>query len=32
MAGIAPGLLMMAYLMVAAWAVARRRGYVVQDA
>lgn len=27
LAGIVPGLLMMAFLMVAAWAVARRRGY-----
>jgi tripartite ATP-independent transporter DctM subunit len=31
MAGIVPGLLMMVFLMVAAWLVARRRGYVVAD-
>ena len=32
MAGIVPGLLMMAFLMVAAWLVARRHNYVVKDA
>ncbi|MGB3247116.1 MAG: TRAP transporter large permease [Sulfitobacter sp.] len=32
LAGIVPGLLMMVFLMVAAWAVARRRGYVVEGA
>lgn len=31
MAGIVPGLMMMAFLMITAWVVARRRGYVVQD-
>lgn len=30
MAGIIPGLMMMAFLMVAAWIVARRRNYVVE--
>lgn len=30
MAGIVPGLLMMVFLMVAAWLVARRRNYVVE--
>lgn len=32
MAGIVPGLLMMLFLMVAAWLVAKRRGYVSQGA
>ncbi len=32
MAGIVPGILMMIFLMVAAWLVARRRGYVVEGA
>lgn len=31
MAGIVPGLLMMSFLMIAAWLIARRRGYVVED-
>ncbi|WP_295532432.1 TRAP transporter large permease [uncultured Thioclava sp.] len=31
MAGIVPGLLMMVFLMVAAWIVAKRRNYVVAD-
>jgi tripartite ATP-independent transporter DctM subunit len=31
LAGVVPGLLMMVFLMVAAWLVARRRGYVVAD-
>ncbi len=32
LAGIVPGLLMMVFLMVAAWAVARKRGYTVEGA
>lgn len=32
LAGIVPGLLMMVFLMVAAWLVARKRGYTVDDA
>ena len=32
MAGIVPGLLMMSFLMAAAWVVARRRNYGAQDA
>lgn len=32
MAGIVPGVLMMSFLMAAAWFVAKRRGYVVTDA
>ena len=31
MAGIVPGVLMMAFLMVAAWLVARKRNYVMSD-
>ncbi|MET3600174.1 TRAP transporter large permease [Martelella mangrovi] len=31
MAGIVPGILMMAFLMVAAWLIARKRGYVMKE-